>query len=147
MNNFRNVARLAPRYMAGTILVIIAAQKLAGALGSGMHHGSLLALCVTDIRSLDIAHVSMLALIALYLFMGIRTRVVAAFALTAIGVQVVLCTLHFEDMASMGMFDPISLIIDAFALAVLMASLVICSVFGGGAFALYRGGWDGFVPH
>lgn len=147
MTNFRNVARLAPRYMAGTILVIVAAQKLAGALGSGMHHGSLLALCITDIRMLDIAHVSMLSLIALYLFMGVRTRVVASFALVAVGVQVILCTLHYEDMAMMGMLDPVSLIIDAFALALLLASLAICTLFGGGAFALYRAGWDGFVPH
>lgn len=144
MNNYKDLTRLAPRYVAGAVISIIAAQKLAVALSESMNHGSLLALCLTNITALDIAHVGVLMLISLYLFMGVRTRVVALFAMVAVSAQVVMCVSHLNTMTAM--LDPARLLIDFLTLMILLVSLALSVLWGGGAYALYSKGWSGLLP-
>ena len=143
--NYRTL-QIVPRVMAATGLSIISVLKLASLLSSGTHHTTILSLCVTDFLVFDAANIALHWVIAFWLLLGIRTRVIASFALLMVLAQSAICIGHVQNNIIITSYSISQMIFDLSFLSIVAIALLVCAMFGGGAHSLWARGWQGLLP-
>jgi hypothetical protein len=142
MSDFKSSLLIFPRGFASVGLLIISIFKLYAIMNSGVYFTSMLSLCITGFFPLDATNVFLLWMAAFALFLGVRTRVVALFSLLLVGVQVAICVSHLTHGMTMGQHAMQVVLFDLVLLSVLLTSLSICVLKGGGPLAMYARGWS-----
>ncbi|KNG95275.1 hypothetical protein [Pseudaestuariivita atlantica] len=95
----------------------------------------------TGIELLDRADVYLLAALAIWIALGIRTRVVAAFGAVYLGLHFLWIGLPVDP----GMFTHQATAMQVLLSSVGLTSLLWLTVIGGGTFSLVRRGWSGLM--